>query len=212
MNRIQIAAARVLAEISQTELSMLSDVGIKNISNYERGANKLSFEFLERIVKTFDNMGIRTTQNGGVEYKPSHEVTILRGREGFQRLMNDVYEEVKNSDFTEIRIINGTPSLFIKWLGQEWYEMHAERMYPLKGKLDFKILAVNEGKKIGKGFAEYRWLERDDFKGNSIYIFGNKHALIEFKDDDVIIELEDRPSVVENTKVMFNIMWQSVQK
>ncbi len=212
MNKIQVAAARVLAGLSQTELSELSNVGIKNISNFERGATNLSSEFLERIVKTFDNMGIRTTQNGGVEYKPLNEVTILRGQEGFRRLMDEVYEEARSKDPSEIRIINGTPTIFVKWLGQDWYDMHAQRMAAVKDRFDFKILAVNEGNEIAGGFAEYRWFDEGDFKGNSIYLFGNKHALIEFYDDDVIIELEERPSVVENTKVMFNIMWQTVGK
>ncbi|MGH1374896.1 MAG: helix-turn-helix domain-containing protein [Alphaproteobacteria bacterium] len=207
----QIRAARALIGWSQSDLAKHADLSQTGIARIENGTNQPNSQTLQKITNAFDQADVEFIGNSGVK-KRTREIRELRGTEGFRALMDDVYLAA-NTVGGNIRIINGTPSIFLKWIGEEWYKKHAERMRGIKDSFDFKIVASQDGtNEIATGFAEYRWMDETCFYNNCVYIYCDRVAFIRFTEDDVIIEVAKRPSFAATFNLIFDYVWHSLSE
>ncbi len=206
----QIRAAISLLGLRVNHVCDELDLNVPNLTKYlnPKDASKkdISKSTLDILDSYFSNKRIVFTENDGVARKPRQDFEVLYGRQGFRTLMDDIYITARDVG-GDIRIINGHPELFLKTLGREWYEMHVARMAEVKGNIDFKIIAVRDGGEIAGTVADYRWIEPDEFFGNSIYIYGDTVASIYFDEDDVAIEIVNRKRLAQTWQHQFEIDW-----
>lgn len=205
----QIRAARALLGWSQSDLAARAGLSQTGIARIENGTNHPNSQTLSKIEKAFDQVNIEFLSTNGVR-KRTGEVRVFRGADGLKEFLTDLYITVKEVG-GDICLHNAKPDNWIKWLGPDWFKMHADRMGDLKGKITYKI-TCEEGSTnlISSGFAEYRQFPKGMSSSQCIYAFAHKLAFVNFEEDDVMIRvLEDR-SFADGFRVLFNIAWENV--
>ena len=205
----QIRAARALLGWSQGELAERAGLSQTGIARIECAAHLPTMTTLEKIMAAFDVVGIEFLGTDGLRRRRG-AVRVLEGREGFKTFMDDVYETV-SAVGGQICLFNARPDNWIKWLGEDWYKSHAERMRAIRDRFDFKVTArEGDARFIGEGFAEYRWFPKELFNDRSFYAYGDKLAFLDFQENDVRIMVLQQPEFAEGFRVLFNIAWERV--
>ena len=205
----QIRAARALLGWSQHDLADKADLSQTGIARIENGTNQPNSKTITKIETAFDAADVEFLGSNGVQKRSDH-IRTIKGSEGFKQLLDEVYEAVKNGDHN-VCLFNGVPPMFAKWLGEDWYAMHAKRMTDLKAGIVLKII-IEEGETnlIASNFAEYRWFTKSLFSDKTFYAYGDKLAFMHFKEDDLTIQIMDQHEFSESFRVLFNIAWEQV--
>lgn len=205
----QIRAARALVGWSQGDLAENAGLSQTGIARIENGTNHPNSTTISKICGAFDRADIEFIGESGVK-KRTGEIRTLSGVQGFKDFMDDVYNVAKEQG-GEICLYNANPENWNKWLGQDWYEMHSERMQSIKDNYVFSV-SVNEGEGqfIGKDFVEYRWFPKEIFNEQSFYSYGNRLAFLNFSDNNVTINILDNKDFAEGFRSLFNIAWKNV--
>ncbi|MGH1404298.1 MAG: helix-turn-helix domain-containing protein [Alphaproteobacteria bacterium] len=205
----QIRAARALIGWSQGELAEQASLSQTGIARIENGTNQPNSQTLEKIKNAFDQADVEFIGNTGVK-KRVGEVRTLKGTNGFRVFMDDVYETAKTQG-GQICLYNAKPENWHRWLGQEWYQAHSERMKEIKNGFEF-IVSVNEGEDlfIGQDFVEYRWFPEELFNEQSFYAYGNKLAFLNFSDNNVVITILENKDFADGFRALFSIAWKYV--
>lgn len=205
----QIRAARALLGWSQSDLAERAGLSQTGIARIENGTNHPNSQTLTKIESAFEDNDIEFLGANGLR-KKTDEVKTLRGTDGFKEFMYDVYNTAKIHGGT-ICLHNARPSNWYKWLGEDWFKMHSERMHSLGDKIDFRITAEEGSTEfISSAFAEYRWFPTELFNQQSIYAYENKLAFLTFKEDDVTIRILDNKEFADGFKILFNIAWDTI--
>lgn len=205
----QIRAARALLGWNQHELANRAGLSQTGIARIENGTNQPNSKTIQKIEAAFDEGDIEFIETTGVK-KRTGEVKIFQGTEGLKEFMNDLYLTAKEQG-GEICLHNARPDNWYKWLGEEWFHMHSDRMAELEGHINFKITA-EEGNKnlISSDFAEYRWFPKEHFDDQCIYAYGDKLGFVNFKEEKVFIRVLQDKSFSNGFRVLFNIAWEKV--
>jgi transcriptional regulator with XRE-family HTH domain len=209
----QIRAARALLDWSQSDLAHYAGLSQTGIARIENGTNRPNSSTLEKINTAFENADIEFMGVNGLR-KRTGEIKVLKGHEGFAAFMDDVYETVKNKG-GEICVYNVDEKNWIKWLGEEKYKEHAERMKSIKRNHDIITKIIIEEEDwffIATEFAEYRWFPKALFNTQSFYSYGSKLALICFEEEDVRVMILNENEFSQGFRVLFNIAWDHVAK
>ncbi|MBI1300506.1 MAG: helix-turn-helix domain-containing protein [Alphaproteobacteria bacterium] len=210
ISREQIRAALGLLNITQRQLSETVDVSRAILSNYLSGKqNSIHKTTSDKLMAYFDNRGVMFTANDGVARKPKNTITELKGRDGFRAFMEDVYRTTAEHG-GEICVSNVDERNWIKWLTKDVYDAHAAKMSVLRTEYYFKIM-IQEGDDffIATDIAEYRHVPASYFTDQSFYVYGNKLALIEFDEDEVLINIIYNPRWAQSFRVLFNYAWEN---
>ncbi len=207
----QIRAARALLDWSQSDLAEKAGLSQTGIARIENGTNQPNTKTLQKIETAFDDANIEFMGTTGLR-KKTRDIKILKGRTGFISFMNDVYHSVKEVG-GEICVYNVDESNWLKWMGQDEYNAHAERMRKIEKPLKAKII-VKEGDDlfIADDFAEYKWMSKELFNTQSFYAYDSKLAFIHFKDDDVQVMILNQDEFTKGFKVLFDTTWQYAAK
>jgi transcriptional regulator with XRE-family HTH domain len=203
----QCRAARALLNWSQPELAERCDIHVQTISNFEKESSTPSKKTLEKIVIVIESAGIQLIDDDGVKRR-QEIITQYRGVEGFRLFMDDVYETAK-SQGGEICLLNAKPDNWIKWLGQDLWDFHADRMSKLSKTISAKITCPEgDFNFISKRFAEYRWVPKEIWNQHSFYAYGDKVAFLNFQKDDVRIFVLKHLPFAKTHKFLFNLVWE----
>jgi transcriptional regulator with XRE-family HTH domain len=205
----QIRAARALLNWSQADLATRADLSQTGIARIESGVNMPNSSTLDKIAAAFDGAGIEFIADRGVEKRRS-DFKRYKGPAEFRAFFDDVYETAKREG-GEICLFNGVPALLHKWLGEDWYKFHAERMQSIKNKYTFKVIVKEgESKLIGSSFASYKSFPAGLFNEKTIYVYGSKIAFITFLENDVnVLQIEEN-DVATSFRILFNVAWQHI--
>lgn len=209
INAAQIRAGRGLLNWTAKELAEKIGITPSSMSAIENGQSRGTTQTIESIEKTLVMGGVEFTQNG-VNLR---DVIIyrLQGADGFRKMMDDVFGAAQQGG--DICVFNGSPDLFLKWLGADFYAAHRTRMMALN--TGYKLRAmIDEGNLnlIGKGIAHYRWTPDHLFGEKVFYIYGATVAFIGFTDDDVNIQVIVQKETADTMRGLFNIAWQYAAK
>lgn len=206
----QIKAGRALIDWSAEELAKRAGATKATISAIETGKSAGSVELLSRIVYALQAGGVEFTDAGGVQPRQSKIVTY-RGHEGFKAFFDDVYEIAKTSENPDICITNVNEAQYEHWLGS--YEpIHVKRMAALAGSAKLRVLVrENDTHLTSTAYCEYRWVPKEDFADVSLYLYGDKSALIEFTERDVHVTLVENKAVTNSLRKMFELGWSDAK-
>ena len=137
----QIAVARTLLDVSQKKAASVANVSIPAISNFESGKHSLNSESLTALVRYFHNQGVEFIAGNSARFREG--IRVYEGAEEFRLFYDDIYRQAPRAG-GPIYVYNGVPSLLVKYLGQDFYDKHAERMTKIKDRYDFKV-AIKKG-------------------------------------------------------------------
>lgn len=206
ISSIQAELARRLLGLSQQTVA--NDLGISNatLSKIENGESNPPMSRLQEIERYFSDKGVEFTEGDGVRRKQIN-VIRYRGAEEFRKFMDDVYITARDVG-GEICLYNAKPQKWYKWLGEEWYKEHSERMQSIKHNYTFKVTTDQDERLfIGKDFVEYRWFSQNVPSDRAFYCYGNKLAFLNFDTDDVKILVLKQEEIAEAFKILFNKAW-----
>ena len=207
VSRQSFKAARVLLELDQKDVEAVTGISCQRISQYERGTIGIGKKAYQTFLSFYDARGIEFLDHDGIRRKPERDYLRLNGRVGFRVFMDDVYQTARDEG-GRIEIINGPPDLFIKWLGEQWYHNHANRMEAIKDKITMRILTgEDQTNLIARGFALYKTVPKDKFNTQTIYIFGKKVGLFTFTEKDVVIDVFRQKDLVDTFHWLFDLVW-----
>lgn len=205
----QIKMARMLLDWSQADLAEKSSVSRHSIIGLESEKSSLQQSNYEKIILAIESSGVEFTEGNGVRERSS--LLKYTGQEGFRSFMDDVYE-VANTVGSDICLFNARPANWIKWLEKDWYEMHSQRMQKIRQKAGFTFRVTSQKGDysfIGGKFGEYRWVPDKLFNQDSVYIYGDRLALMDFSDDNVRIFVLYKQAFADSFREMFEYIWQT---
>jgi transcriptional regulator with XRE-family HTH domain len=212
----QIRAARALLDWSQSDLADRADLSQTGIARIENGTNQPNTQTINKIKAAFESAGIQFIGMYGVN-KRTNEVKTLRGVEGLKTLVDDIYATAKSAYDKNgnavgvIDLYNAKPQNWHKWLGKEWWDMHAERMTALGPKVQRILTVEGETYFISSNFSEHKQFPAELFSDQSIYAYGNKLAFVTF-DENVTVNILESGEFCDGFRVLFNIAWERVAK
>ncbi|HPD83755.1 MAG TPA: helix-turn-helix transcriptional regulator [Alphaproteobacteria bacterium] len=206
----QMRAARAMLDVPQGYVAEHLGIAANTLSKIESGQSDVSISRMSEIQRFYEREGIAFTEEEGVKWN-ANPIIKYEGQAGIREFFDDVYKE--SLEGCEINLFNGVPSLLTKWLGTEFYKMHADRMSELKDKLSVKIIVEEtETNFIAGSFAEYRGFPKSMFNNKTIYIYGRKVGFFTFSDENVSIRVFDNAELATSMKVLFGIAWDKVAK
>ncbi|PCI98712.1 MAG: hypothetical protein COB14_07390 [Alphaproteobacteria bacterium] len=211
MSGKQCAAAKAMLGLGLQQVEDATGVPKNSISRYETEKSDMRKDNKSNIQKFYENSGIQFTEFNGTREKPSGSHRELNGYSGFQEFINDVYDTVKHQPEKDIVVSNVNEQLFNKWFGANKNE-YLNRMSALNSEspFTFKILLENgDDYFLASGYAEYKWLDPSNFGSVPFYIYGDKTALIMFKDEDVTIYIIKNSEVAESFRRTFTVLWKN---
>ncbi len=205
----QIRGARGILNWSQGDLSQRTGISATSIGSIENGQTTPRESTLSTIRKTLEGAGIEFIGMDGVRIQ-DNSLKTYEGATGIKAFFDDVYLTV-NKQGGEVCLFNGVPRKLIQWLGEDFYDMHAERMNSMMKDFKFKII-ISEGDTdfIAKGFAEYRWFPKDKFNERTLYCYGDKLAFLNFAKDNVRVVVMQQEEIANSFRELFNIAWETV--
>ena len=206
----QMRAARAMLDVSQGHVADHLGIAANTLSKIESGQSDISVTRNDEIRKFYEREGIEFSENDGVRWNIT-QVIKYEGSSGIKEFFDDVYKEALEG--CKINLFNGVPHLLTKWLGEEYYKMHAERMQKIDENIDFKIIVEEtEANFIAGSFAEYRGFPREMFNDQTIYVYGDKIGFFKFEDDNVFISVFNSVELASSMRVLFGIAWDKVAK
>ncbi len=204
INVNQIRAARGLLGWSQKELAKRSGVSDVSIINYEKGKRTPHQNTLNKIILAFETGGVDFTEDGGVCPRKSRVVTY-EGHEGFVSFFDDVYETARNHEKPAICTTSPAENLYDLWLG-DYEPVHNERMTKLGVEVK-ALLKEGDTNFTSSNYARYRWMSEEFFGDTSIYIYGDKLALVDFGKDNVTVTVVESKKVSDTVRKIFEKIW-----
>lgn len=204
----QIDAALGLLGLSRSEFS--KGIGLNNstFNSYFTGKASIPSARLGEIQKWFENAGIVFTEQGGVNPNTSDIVTY-EGKQGFQAFMDDVYQTAKLQG-GDIYLFNSRPRLWHEWLGEEWYEMHSQRMKALGDKVNVKITVEEGDDVLILKTAQHKWFPKGLYKNKIFYAYGNKLAFLDFEENNLRIIVIKQEEFTDIFRVLYDVAWENV--
>jgi len=207
-NGKQIAAARQLLDWSQEDLAKNSGVSKPTIIRMEKDLFSVKDDLRNKVITAVNDNGIEFTPMG--VQAVSHKITQFEGKAGFREFMWDVYNTAAEHG-GDIRLYNARPEYWHKWLGKEWYNDHAARMFDIKDKITFHAISnENNPLFIANGFGEYRWFPSELFNDKAFYAYGNKLGFLNFGLSTLNIVVIEHKDFADAFRTLFEIAWDNV--
>ena len=134
----QIAAARQLLGWSQADLAERSGVSKPSVIRIEKDLMSVKFDVQNQIQKAIEQNNIEFLDNRGLR-ENAQTLKRYQGQAGFREFYDDLYETARDIG-GDICLFNGVSDLVTKWLGDDYIEMHKERMQSIKNNFVYKII------------------------------------------------------------------------
>lgn len=183
LSPIQVENARKRMKMSQKELAEAAGVSINPIRDYEGERAQMREDIMQKLVKIFDEGGLRFTQYNGVEDKPKEAITTLMGRDGLQRFFDGVYQYANLHGGT-ILMFGIDETTFIETITPEFSKNYLARMTEVSKKRgDLEVLSIiceGDDNFCASEYNEYRWISKDIFQATPFYIYGDTFAIMDF--------------------------------
>ena len=209
----QIRAARALLNWNQEDLANAAGLSQTGIARIENGSNNPTSTTLDKITAAFDGAGVEFIDGGVRTFKA--QVHSYYGHDGFSFFLDDVFHTALKYGSTEkptkIYLSNVVHENWVKWMGNEKWKNHTDRMTQHKNIMDVRIM-VREGdiNFPAKNYAQYKWFPKDNFRANSFYAYHDKLAFLNFDKDNVEILIMQEQSFARGYRDLFLIAWDNV--
>lgn len=204
----QIRAARALKNWSQTDLAERTGLAVPTIANIELGKQTPGKNTLEKIITSFETAGIEFIGERGVQ-KKEQTTQVFRGQEQFKQFYDVIYQSLLDNN-DEVLVGNVDEREFIKYLDEETLLLHVERMKHLNS--HYKILVCEDDYFFPvTSYAEYRWIDKEEFSSIPFYVFADKLAIILWMDEPLVFLINDAAATTVYRE-KFMLQWKNSKK
>lgn len=199
----QLRMGRAHLGISQGELAQEVGTSTMVISNAEAERTILSAEISKRIIDFFTLRGLELTDHNGIRETPTG-IKIFKGKSGFKDFYGYQYNILRKYG-GDIWLYNGVSKNFVDALDPEFLEIHKERMFKIKDKINYRVI-VEEGEEVqfGSAYAEYRTVPSDQFNDKTIFVFHGVFAIVDFSDEILVTVIEKEEIAQTISQLMLN--------
>lgn len=198
----QCRAGRALLKWSLAELAQQVGIREQAISKFENGETEPMSKNIRQIQTALEEGGVEFLPTGGVQPRQG-ELRVYKGRSGFLKFIWDVYETARTRG-GEIFVSNVNESDFEYWLGDQ-DPVYVEKMNALDN-IDFKVI-LKAGDTYTPGpYIEYRWAPEDRFSSVPFYVYGDKLAIILFKEEVSVYVIEEK-DIADAQRAQFALAW-----
>lgn len=210
----QIRAARALIGWSQSDLAEHADLSQTGIARIENGTNQPNSTTIEKIRTAFDKADVEFIGESGVK-KRTGEVRVLRGKNAMSDFLDDVYQTAITygtpSKPTEVYLSNVVHQNWIKWMGDDRWKNHTDRMTKDKDLMDVRII-VKEGDYNfpASAYSKYKWIKSEYFNDKSFYSYHDRLAFLDFKEDELVVSIMTQPDFAKGYRDLFLIAWNNL--
>jgi transcriptional regulator with XRE-family HTH domain len=203
----QLRAARALLNWSRDDLAAATGLHADALLKIEHGVSRPQRGTVDKIAGAFLEQGIIFTEDDGVRRQRSG-IKIYEGREGFVRWYDDVYETAKAGG--EICVSGCQESDYETWLSVEDDRKHTERMNQLGGQVSCRvILREGDSNFTYSSYVHYRWIAKDQWERNPLYLYGQKLAVVEFKEEGPTVTVIESVAAARAFKKIFDATWST---
>ena len=201
----QIKAARALLGWTQKELAEAAGLNLEHVANYESGRSR-ALSTLEAIHQALVAQGVIFIDDTGVN-KTRPGVRELRGQEGFAEFRADVLADSLKGPL-DICVSNVDERQFDKWGAGKVNDDYVAAMSKIKT-LHFRILIKEADYYLtGSQYALYRWLPDTLFNEISLYVYGDKVAIISFEENDFNAFVIHHAQIARFYRKEFDRIWE----
>ncbi len=203
----QIKLARISLGWTQPELAEHVGCSKDTIVNLETGKSKQpNPAIVDKAVEVLRAGGIEFLEGNGIRER-QNSTRKYEGVEGFRSFMDDVYETSKAFG-GDLCLFNTQPMLWIKHLGEDWYNMHSKRMAALGDKINIRIAICEDDTSFILSAASYRWIPKDKWKERMFYAYGPKLAFLHFHEDSIDILVFNEAELADSFRIMYDVVWE----
>jgi transcriptional regulator with XRE-family HTH domain len=203
----QIRAARALLNWTTEDLAAATGLNTDGLRKIERGTTRPHKSTADKIQAAFLDQGVIFTDDDGIRRQRSG-IKVYEGREGFKAWLDDVYETVKNGG--DICISGCRESEYVKWLSPEDDHRHTERMKQIAGLFTCRaILAEGDYNFYSSEYATFKWISKEKWDLNPLYLYGPKLAVIEFSGEEPRVNVIISAATARSFKKIFEAMWET---
>ena len=205
----QLRQAKAMLNLDQAtvcDACGINKATLSNIENEKSVGNATTISALQLFYESnglefIDGDGVRRSSTGLKRYKGSAE---------FREFYTDIYNTVKGQENNDIWIYNGVSELVFQHLGQEFLNMHVDRMIKIKDRFRFRVV-VKEGDDsfLGSTYCEYKYLPSERFHDKTTFIYGSKTAFLNFDNDDVTVIVLDQPDNADQMRHFYEWSWSN---
>ncbi len=213
----QLRAARGMLDWTRSTLAKASGLSAETIKNIEHGIYTPQESSIDAIVRAFAEHDIEFTDGDGVR-KNLETVIIYQGTDGFRNFMDDVYMAASSPEAREngkkpICVSNVNDKLFVKHLGS-YTQHHVNRMNKLR-KVKVRVLTGEEDfyRAPETSYIEYRWSRQKNMVDVPFYVYGDKFAILIFKDNKrPRVVVVNSALVAQAYREQFDVLWKNSEK
>lgn len=199
----QIKAARALLKWTQKDLAQHAGLNDDQVHSFESGRTR-SLEVLEAVHDALASSGIDFIA-GGVVLRNT-KIRQLTGADGFVQFMDDVYNTATLPEPADISVLNVKNEEFLRWIGNK-ADAHLTRMSKLKLKPARCIISEDYKTDIAKEYSNYRSVDKSLLGDSTLYLYGNKAAIILFSDINVEVTIIENERATKGFRNMFDAIW-----
>lgn len=204
----QLRAARALLDLDQKDVAAASGLNVNVLSRIERGEVRPHEATIEKLLAFYERAGVEFTENNGVREKALVRSTIYRGERGFINFARDVCDTLEQQG-GEVCVSNVDERNWDRWLGK-YRDEYLARMGAL-GNLKSRILIRKGDTYRIASYAEYRSVDLESFGSAPFYVYGEKVAMILFKEEDCIVVVIENREIADAQRRQFGVMWRSAE-
>lgn len=206
----QCRAFRAMARLTLEDMAEQTGIARQTIYRFENGAGEMQKANIEKMETVIERRGFDISNPMGVSRKAIN-TRIYVGRSGYLDFYDDIHRTARDKG-GDICLYNGAPARILEVFGEEAYARHAARMEEIKDRYAFRVI-VREGETslIGAAFVEYRFVPAALFSEQTVYIYGDKVAFIDYR-PDVRVLVIDEAGIAATQRVLFNTIWETKAK
>ncbi len=200
----QIKAARALLNWTQGDLALHSGVSVPAIARLEQGNGNARADTVHALHQAFETHGIEFYETTGVNLRTEiFKIDILDGADAMQQIWDDVVATLGKHGGGEFLMNGMDEHLWVKFFGDR---LDAEIKRRRNSNITHRLL-IQEGDNLCLGSDEvYRTVPQAVFGQTPYFIYGNKHALINWGPPMRIVRIECH-SAAETMRKQFNFNW-----
>ena len=209
----QMRAARAMIDVSQGHVAEHLGIAANTLSKIESGQSDVSMSRMSEIQRFYEREGIAFVENEGVKWN-KNEILISEGSQGFSNFLDDVYNTAREVGTkekpAEVFLSNVVHENWVRWMGEEQWQNHADRMIKDKEVMDVRIIVKeNDWNFPAKDYSQYKWFPREFFNEQSFYSYHDRLVFLNFKNDNVEIMMIKNADFAIGYRTLFTIAWNN---
>ena len=209
----QMRAARAMLGVSQGHVAEYLRIAANTLSKIESGQSDVPVSRMSEIQRFYEREGIAFGENEGVKWN-KNEVILMEGSQGFSDFLDDVYNTAvefgTKEKPTEVFLSNVAHENWVRWMGEDKWKNHTDRMIKDKDVMDVRIIVKeNDWNFPAKDYSQYKWFPREFFNEQSFYSYHDRLVFLNFIDDNVEIMMMKNIEFAIGYRALFRIAWNN---